>query len=127
MEAYLLGILIIGTFFYLAFNQRRMLKEVSKESEGLKDNLNHVAAAIMGLSELLEEADQIVEDASRIPTMGEMMQQMLMGFIAQKFQPVIAPMENITNTINQVTPHGEVWQEKETSPEDQVVETAESI
>jgi hypothetical protein len=110
MEAYVLGVCIIGTFFLLAYNQRRIINEMNKESHLLKENLNHVAGAIVGLSELLEEADQVIEDASRIPTVGEMVQQMLMGFIAQKMQPAIAPLQN---TINQVGPQVETWLEKD--------------
>jgi len=110
MEALVLGICIIGTFFLLAYNQRRIIKEMDKESHLLKENLNHVAGAIVGLSELLEEADQVIEDASRIPTVGEMVQQMLVGFIAQKIQPAIGPLQN---TINQVAPQAETWLEKD--------------
>ena len=58
-------------------------------------NLNHVAEAIVGLSELLEEADQVIEEASRIPTAGEMIQQMVMSFITQKMQPVLSPLDSV--------------------------------
>jgi len=110
MEGYVLGACILATFSILVFNQRKIINEMNKESGHLKENLNHVATAIVGLSELLEEADQVIEDASRIPTVGEMVQQMLMGFIAQKMQPAIGPLQN---TINQVAPQVETWLEKD--------------
>ena len=70
-----------------------------------------MASAIVGLSELLEEADQVIEEASKIPTVGEMVQQMVMSFISQKLQPVISPIENLQNTISQVGPQPETWHE----------------
>lgn len=95
---------------------------MNKESDLLKENLNHVAGAIVGLSELLEEADQVIEDASKIPTVGEMIQQMLVGFIAQKMQPAIGPLQN---TINQVAPQAQTWLEKDEVNQEAAVEVTE--
>ena len=84
MEGVVLGICIIGTFSILVFNQYKIRKALNQESNLLKENLNHVAGAIVGLSELLEEADQVIEEASRIPTAGEMIQQMLLSLLLKK-------------------------------------------
>jgi hypothetical protein len=85
--------------------------------------MNHIASAIVGLSELLEEADSIIEDASRIPTMGEMMQQMLQGFIMQKMAPMM--QSSTMQSIIPDTPQDDSsWQRKEASQhvEEHVVE-----
>lgn len=89
------------------------------EGDLVKENLNHIAGAIVGLSELLEEAEEMVQDASRIPTMGEMMQQMLTSFIMQKMQPKIQNMQT-PNIITDVTNSVESWrnQDAENQPLD---------
>lgn len=112
MEGVVLGISIIGTFSILLFNQYKIRKALNQESNLLKENLNHVAGAIVGLSELLEEADQVIEEASRIPTAGEMIQQMIMSFISQKMQPVLSPLDSVQNTISHVGPQAETWPEE---------------
>ena len=100
--------------YLLLRNQHRLLGAISNESEMIGENLNHVASAIVGLSELLEEADQVIEEAARIPTMGEMMQQMLVGFISQKMQPMLENNDNpIVKTINQAATGAKTWQENE--------------
>jgi hypothetical protein len=100
--------------YLLLKNQHRLLGAISSESDMIGENLNHVAGAIVGLSELLEEADQVIEEAARIPTMGEMMQQMLVGFISQKMQPMLENSDNpIVKTINQATSDANTWQRKE--------------
>jgi len=106
-------IVVLTSFFFTFRNQIKLLKAINAESEMIGENLNHVAGAIVSLSELLEEADQMVEEASKIPSMGEMMQQMIIGFIAQKMQPVITPLENVTNTINQASTDPKTWLEKD--------------
>lgn len=100
--------------YLLLRNQHRLLGAISNESEMIGENLNHVASAIVGLSELLEEADQVIEEAARIPTMGEMMQQMLVSFIGQKMQPMFENNDNpIVKTINQAASDANTWQRKE--------------
>ena len=77
--------LIVLWLLHLRTNQLGVLMKI--EADLAKENLNHVADALVGLSELLNQTDEIIHEAQQIPTMGEMMQQMLMGFIAQKMQP----------------------------------------
>jgi len=86
--------LIVLWLVHIRTNQLGLLMKM--EADLAKENLNHVADALVGMSELLNQTDEIIENASAIPTMGEMMQQMLMGFIAQKMQPVISPLESAT-------------------------------
>lgn len=93
----------------------------------MKENLNHIAGAIIGLSELLDEADSAIENMSRIPSMGEMFQQMVQGFIVQKMQPIKPPnMNDIQNKL--ITPenteesHGEkTWESN--NPEKKEIES----
>ena len=86
--------LIVLWLVHIRTTQLGMLLKM--EADLAKENLNHVADALVGMSELLNQTDEIIENASAIPTMGEMMQQMLMGFIAQKMQPIISPISDAT-------------------------------
>lgn len=61
----------------------------NQEGNLVKENLNYIASAIVGLSELLEEADEVINQVSQVPSMGEMMQQMVQGFIISKLSPNI--------------------------------------
>lgn len=97
------ALLVFISTLFLFRNQIKLLGAINNESEMIGENLNHVASAIVGLSELLEEADQVIEEASKIPTAGEMVQQMLVGFMAQKFGPML------NNTINPINPQGQLW------------------
>ena len=93
MVGYVLAIVIMAMIYLYGTKTQKnaeiLNQTISKEGDLVKENMNHIASAIVGLSELLEEADSIIEDASRIPTMGEMMQQMLQGFIMQKMAPMM--------------------------------------
>ena len=64
----------------------------------------------------LADADEVIKHVSQVPTMGEMMQQMIQGFIIQKFSPAIAPIQNMKDeliTPNEITEgHGETWTEE---------------
>ena len=113
---YSLSVVIIAII--IAYGSRA-LKRTNKiessirlEGDLVKENLNHIAGAIVGLSELLDEAEEMVQDASRIPTMGEMMQQMLTSFILQKMSPMMQtnPMPNI---ITDTSKQGGSWQENQ--------------
>ena len=51
-------------------------------------------------SELLDDADQVIENISQVPTVGEMIQQAIVGFVTQKVQnvmpePLIEPMQEV--------------------------------
>ena len=93
MLEYVIGIfnIIIVLLLGLLINKKlnlsiEQLKETSKQTQG---NLNHVAEAIIGLSDLLDEADQVIENISAVPTVGEILQQALQGFIASKLTPML--------------------------------------
>jgi hypothetical protein len=124
---YVLAIVIMAMIYLYGTktekNARILNQTISTEGDLVKENMNHIASAIVGLSELLEEADSIIEDASRIPTMGEMMQQMLQGFIMQKMAPM---MQNpsMQSIIPDTSQDANLWQGKEANQhvEDHVVE-----
>jgi len=61
------------------------------ESEMQGENLNHIANALVGLSELLDSADDLIEEAQQIPTMGQMLQEMASSFLISKLSPSIQP------------------------------------
>jgi flagellar motor component MotA len=119
MLEYVLGVLVVLSATISTFMIMRNLKIVSnllgfEQKEIAKmtnDNLNNVAGALIGLSELLEEADQVIDEISRVPTVGDILQQAVQGFIMQKMAPMIPgpmqePMQDIINDrISQAT-HG---------------------
>jgi hypothetical protein len=91
-----------------------MANKLKDESELLKENLNHLAGAIISLSELLDDADQVIENISQVPTVGEMIQQAIVGFVTQKVQDVIpAPMvEPMQEVISEKFASNEYGKEK---------------
>ena len=64
---------------------------MQQEGEMAKENLNHIAAALVGLSELLGDAEEIVSEAQQIPSLGEMLQQMVSSMLISKLSPSIQP------------------------------------
>jgi len=73
---------------------------MQSEAEMARVNLDHIAGALVGLSELLEESEQLVDAASAIPSPGELLSGMLQNLIMSKLSsmaPTIAPLveENI--------------------------------
>ena len=88
-----------------------MANKLKDESELLKENLNHLAGAIISLSELLDDADQVIENISQVPTVGEMIQQAIVGFVTHKVQnvmpePFIEPMQEVISEKFTSEPHG---------------------
>jgi len=65
---------------------------MQQEGEMAKENLNHIAAALVGLSELLGDAEEIVSEAQQIPSLGEMLQQMVSSMLISKLSPAMQPM-----------------------------------
>ena len=120
MLEYFLQVVILAIIFLCIFLEHLKHKELklllNQEGNLVKENLNYIASAIVGLSELLDEADQVINQVSQVPSMGEMMQQMLQGFIMQKLAPTLAPIQNIKDDL--ITPseitegHGETWTEE---------------
>ena len=109
LSVYIVGFVVVRTVL-LVTSQLESKNQVIAEQTHL--NLNHVAEAIVGLSELLEEADQVIEDISRVPTVGDILQQAVQGFIVQKLSPMLPPalqnpaQELITQQMNGLV-HGE--------------------
>ena len=120
MWEYVLGVLSLLSIYICAFVILRVVylvtSDLKNNSAEIADqtqlNLNHVAEAIVGLSELLEEADQVIEDISRVPTVGDILQQAVQGFIVQKLAPMLPqPLQDpaqqiITESVNGLV-HGE--------------------
>jgi len=112
----LIAILLEGLVSYV--NSVRLSEQLNKEGDLVKENLSHLAGAIISLSELLDDADQVIENISQVPTVGEIIQQALMGFISQKMQgvlpePVIAPLETVISEKANALVHGEKTRPKE--------------
>tara|TARA_R100001086_G_scaffold249973_1_gene192195 strand:- start:650 stop:1054 length:405 start_codon:yes stop_codon:yes gene_type:complete len=133
MWEYVLGVLSLLSIYICAFVILRVVylvtSDLKNNSAEIADqtqiNLNHVAEAIVGLSELLEEADQVIEDISRVPTVGDILQQAVQGFIVQKLAPMLPqPLQDpaqqiITESVNGLV-HGKEERpkdEKESKPE----------
>jgi len=108
LSVYLVGFILLRVVHIVTSD----LKDNSVEmAEQTNINLNHVAEAIVGLSELLEEADQVIENISSVPTVGEILQQAVQGFIAQKLapalpQPIQAPAKEIITSYADGVIHG---------------------
>jgi hypothetical protein len=111
MLEYVIGVLLLllvligGIEGYIS--RSRISNELRKEGQLVKENLSHLAGAIISLSEILDDAEDVIENISQVPTVGEIIQQALMGFISQKMQdvlpdPIIAPMEGVIS--DYVTP-----------------------
>jgi len=65
------------------------------EGDFMKENMNHIASALIGLSELLDSADDLIEDAQRIPSMGEVLATMVQSLIVSKLSsavPQLSPL-----------------------------------
>lgn len=131
MLEYLLGVeilltAIISTFFVLYYFTKALNLTANQLAEEQKDvavmtneNLNNVAGALIGLSELLEEADQVIDDISRVPTVGDILQQAVQGFIMQKMSPMlppgsIEPMQEVISEKFNALAHGTEKSESET-------------
>ena len=89
----------------------KMSEQIKAEGDLMKENLNHLAGAIISLSELLDDADQVIENISQVPTVGEIIQQALMGFITQKMagalpDPLIEPINQVISEKTNGMLHG---------------------
>jgi len=88
-----------------------LAEKLTEEGELLKENLNHLAGAIISMSELMDDADEVIESISKVPTVGEMIQQALVGFITQKVQgqipaEIFGPMQEVIKTQDVDIQHG---------------------
>ena len=128
-----LGVLTLLSVYLVGFILFRVVHIVTSDlkdnsvdiAEQTNVNLNHVAEAIVGLSELLEEADQVIENISSVPTVGEILQQAVQGFIAQKLapalpQPIQAPAQEIITSYADGVIHGKAQGPKESNQTNEV-------
>ena len=89
-----------------------LARKLSDDAELLKENLDHLAGAIISMSELLDDADKVIEDISKVPTVGEMIQQALVGFVTQKVSnsipaEIMNPMQQVIKSNDVDIQHGE--------------------
>ena len=123
MIEYVLQVVIIAIIFMCIMLERYKHQELkilfTNEGDLVKENLNHIASAIIGLSDLLDEADKMVDSVSQIPSMGEMIQQMIGSFMMQKMtnlQPLqkIEEMKDVIKAESIPEVHAEEKNPKET-------------
>jgi len=112
-----------------AISRIKLRNELKAEGVLVSENLNHLAGAIISLSELLDDADQVIENISQVPTVGEIIQQAVMGFVSQKIQsslpePLIEPMREVISEKSNDLIHGKA---KTQSKEESTSEIQESI
>ena len=89
------GTLIAAIICLYLLNERTtaISEKMTVEGDLMKENMNHIASALVGLSELLDDADEIIENASQIPTAGEMLMQVVQSMIMQKLSPAMMESE----------------------------------
>lgn len=111
----ILSLLIVAFLVNMKLNYSiyALNKNLQETSHQTQTNLNHVAEAIVGLSELLEEADQVIENISSVPTVGEILQQALQGFIASKLTPMLPdPLKGVPEELIKAKGNRDVqWQD----------------
>jgi len=114
----LLGLVIHATMSLLRAHN---LKETLRlEGEQMKVNLDHVANAVVGLSELLDDVDNVIEDVSKIPTTGEVIMDILKNMIMSKMQPQLSPFPDNTGFISELLippEHGKTQESESETPE----------
>ena len=123
MEVVLASLTLLSLLIHAVLSQLRMnkLKESLRlEGEQMKSNLDHVAGAVIQLSELLDDVDQVVEDVSKIPTTGEVIMQMVQQMIMSKIAPSILPFSPEANLISGLlspTEHAKTQESENPEPE----------
>jgi len=91
------------------------------EGDFMKENMNHIASAIVGLSELLDSADDLLEEVHAIPDPGTVLMQMLQSLIVSKLStavPQLSPLIENAALIGQtevVPDHGAAQGETKTT------------
>ena len=118
MMEYVLQVVILAIIFLCIFLEHMKHKELkllfNQEGDLVKENLNYIASAIIGLSELLEEADEVINQVAQVPSMGDMMQQMIQGFILSKISPSLPKIPDDLITPELIThDHGTETSESE--------------
>ena len=115
LSTYIMGFVILRVVYLVTSDLKNNSSSIAEQTHL---NLNHVAEAIVGLSELLEEADEVIENISKVPTVGDILQQAVQGFILQKLspmlpQPMIEPTQEIITSIGDGLVHGEAKTQSE--------------
>lgn len=87
-------------------------QNMAAEGDLMRENMQHIASALVGVSELLEEAESVVDDVARIPSPGEMLFQMAQSFMMNKLAgqvPSISPVQpaDLISTLIPVDEHAE--------------------
>jgi len=121
MGVVLASLTLLSLLIHAVLSRLRMdkLKESLRlEGQQMKSNLDHVAGAVIQLSDLLDDVDQVVEDVSKIPTTGEVIMQMVQQMIMSKISPTILPFVSDPNLITGLlspTEHGPEQSENDTA------------
>ena len=111
-------LIVAGWCVYLLLSKSQKIEgKLQIEGDLMRENLNHIASALVGLSELLDDADEIIENASQIPTAGEMLMQVVQSMIMQKVTPLIqdAEIQPVIGELLTASAHGEAENENETT------------
>jgi len=69
------------------------------EGDLMKENMNHIAGAIVGLSELLDSADDLLEEVQAIPDTGTVIMSMIQNLILAKFSSVVPEMAPLIDNV----------------------------
>lgn len=105
--------------FHVTLNELGSAMKV--EGDLMKENMNHIAGAIVGLSELLDSADDLLEEVHAIPDTGTVLMQMIQNLILSKFSsavPELAPLMGSAPLIGQteiIEDHGAAQDENTTT------------
>jgi len=84
---------VLVSVYVLHVRTQSLAASISGEADMMRENMNHIAAALVGVSELLDDADDIVASVASIPSPGEMLMQMIQTVIMQKIAPTLSQIE----------------------------------
>jgi hypothetical protein len=91
-----LAVILILSLGWLAHLERvKLAATMVQEGDLMKENLDHIAGALVGLSELLGDAEDVVADVQRIPSVGEVLMQMGTQLLMNKLAPTIEPFAGV--------------------------------
>ena len=96
-----------------------LASQMASEGEIMKDNLDHIAGALISLSELLEDAEGVIEEVQKIPTVGEILMQVGTQMLMNKIAPTIEPFADPQAVISQLLPADETHAETPSKENDQ--------
>jgi len=113
-----LAVILIVLAGWIAHLERLSLAEqMSKEGEMMKINLDHIAGALVSMSELLDDAEGVIQEVQQIPSFSEILLQVGSQLLMNKLSPTIEPFIDPAGVISQLLPadeaHGETKQEEQ--------------